>query len=119
MVTWVAWFGRTLTQPSSADWCRSSTFLFASRSRHPIFDCDWSSDVCSSDLEQVAAALGARSTTPLIPQRALAGDGPWILARDAVRVARQLGARCARVGERWRPQLGVKKIGRASCRERA
>ena len=58
--------------------------------------------------EQVATALGARSTTPLIPQRALAGDGPWILARDAVRVARQLGASCPRVGERWRPQLGVK-----------
>src|SRR5438874_5762919 len=58
--------------------------------------------------EQVATALGAKSATPLIPQRALAGDGPWILARDAVRVARHLGARCARVGERWRPQLGVK-----------
>src|SRR5207245_1555318 len=58
--------------------------------------------------EQVATALGARSAAPLIPQRALAGDGPWILARDAVRVARHLGARCPRVGERWRPQLGVK-----------
>jgi len=58
--------------------------------------------------EQVATALGARSAAPLIPQRALAGDGPWILARDAVRVARHLGARCPRVGDRWRPQLGVK-----------
>src|SRR5205807_1419883 len=58
--------------------------------------------------EQVATALGAKSATPLIPQRALAGDGPWILVRDAMRVARHLGARCARVGERWRPQLGVK-----------
>src|SRR5256886_11354546 len=25
-------------------------FLFSSRRRHTIFDCDWSSDVCSSDL---------------------------------------------------------------------
>src|SRR2546430_4154963 len=24
-------------------------FFFSSRRRHPIFDCDWSSDVCSSD----------------------------------------------------------------------
>src|SRR2546430_11505208 len=24
-------------------------YFFSSRSRHPIFDCDWSSDVCSSD----------------------------------------------------------------------
>src|SRR5256886_8242240 len=27
-----------------------SVFFFASRRRHTIFDCDWSSDVCSSDL---------------------------------------------------------------------
>src|SRR6266853_2675254 len=26
-------------------------FLFSSRRRHTSFDCDWSSDVCSSDLE--------------------------------------------------------------------
>src|SRR6266478_4120967 len=26
-------------------------FCFASRSRHTRFDCDWSSDVCSSDLK--------------------------------------------------------------------
>src|SRR2546430_8988033 len=25
-------------------------FFFSSRRRHTIFDCDWSSDVCSSDL---------------------------------------------------------------------
>src|SRR2546430_4373687 len=25
------------------------SFLFSSRRRHTIFDCDWSSDVCSSD----------------------------------------------------------------------
>src|SRR2546430_90417 len=28
-------------------------FFFSSRRRHTRFDCDWSSDVCSSDLEQV------------------------------------------------------------------
>src|SRR2546430_12723126 len=27
-------------------------FFFSSRRRHTIFDCDWSSDVCSSDLER-------------------------------------------------------------------
>src|SRR2546430_9574362 len=26
------------------------SFFFSSRRRHPRFDCDWSSDVCSSDL---------------------------------------------------------------------
>src|SRR2546427_8308325 len=28
----------------------SSMFFFSSRRRHTRFDCDWSSDVCSSDL---------------------------------------------------------------------
>src|SRR5256886_6424857 len=30
-------------------------FFFSSRRRHTRFDCDWSSDVCSSDLERVPA----------------------------------------------------------------
>src|SRR2546427_1476206 len=30
-----------------------SFFFFSSRRRHTRFDCDWSSDVCSSDLDQV------------------------------------------------------------------
>src|SRR5688572_32288957 len=29
-----------------------SFFFFSSRRRHTRFDCDWSSDVCSSDLER-------------------------------------------------------------------
>src|SRR5256886_11988355 len=29
-----------------------SCFFFSSRRRHTRFDCDWSSDVCSSDLER-------------------------------------------------------------------
>src|SRR2546430_15824108 len=32
-------------------------FFFSSRRRHTRFDCDWSSDVCSSDLEPVLAYL--------------------------------------------------------------
>src|SRR2546430_7716777 len=30
--------------------CRVFCFFFSSRRRHTRFDCDWSSDVCSSDL---------------------------------------------------------------------
>src|SRR2546427_7061990 len=32
-------------------------FFFSSRRRHTRFDCDWSSDVCSSDLETPAYGL--------------------------------------------------------------
>src|SRR2546427_4159169 len=42
-------------------------FFFSSRRRHTRFDCDWSSDVCSSDLADTGI-LGA-----LVP--ALTGDG--------------------------------------------
>src|SRR2546430_15004021 len=35
-----------------------NVFFFSSRRRHTRFDCDWSSDVCSSDLP-LAGAIGA------------------------------------------------------------
>src|SRR5579859_8307221 len=31
---------------------RSMVFFFSSRRRHTRFDCDWGSDVCSSDLQR-------------------------------------------------------------------
>src|SRR5256886_11098003 len=53
-------------------------FFFSSRRRHTRFDCDWSSDVCSSDLRpvvvrvrrgvvlpRVAAAGGVRDLVPV------------------------------------------------------
>src|SRR2546430_2891952 len=41
--------------------CKSSIesiFFFSSRRRHTRFDCDWSSDVCSSDLILTSALTG-------------------------------------------------------------
>src|SRR2546427_4629008 len=35
-------------------------FFFSSRRRHTRFDCDWSSDVCSSDLASGPEAEGGR-----------------------------------------------------------
>src|SRR5256886_8113237 len=37
---------------------RISVFFFSSRRRHTRFDCDWSSDVCSSDLAVCAFHYG-------------------------------------------------------------
>src|SRR2546430_10658022 len=37
-------------------------FFFSSRRRHTRFDCDWSSDVCSSDLERRARASAGTSS---------------------------------------------------------
>src|SRR2546430_14654472 len=37
-------------------------FFFSSRRRHTRFDCDWSSDVCSSDLDRVASMMWNHSS---------------------------------------------------------
>src|SRR2546430_15701843 len=72
-------------------------FFFSSRRRHTRFDCDWSSDVCSSDL------LG-----PLVLVLALGTVGLATTGTVFSAVAAQ-----ARLRELLLPQ-----IGRASCRER-
>src|SRR2546430_10484314 len=41
--------GERLVAPAA----RVSIFVFSSRRRHTRFDCDWSSDVCSSDLGHI------------------------------------------------------------------
>src|SRR5205085_6226709 len=63
-------------------------FFFSSRRRHTSFDCDWSSDVCSSDLPVVDMPLGAtedRVTGSINIERALTAGvkafEPGLLAR--------------------------------------
>src|SRR5688500_20230316 len=67
-------------------------FFFSSRRRHTRLQGDWSSDVCSSDLE---------TTTLLLDER-------------ATRLKRRMLACFAT----QRESLAVSQIGRASCRER-
>src|SRR5205085_9358782 len=40
-----------------------SCFFFSSRSRHTTLDCDWSSDVCSSDLSGAGPQLQGKGRT--------------------------------------------------------
>src|SRR2546430_13407118 len=47
-------------------------FFFSSRRRHTRFDCDWSSDVCSSDLASRKAlrlAIASATAAPALPRR--------------------------------------------------
>src|SRR2546430_12558766 len=48
-------------------------FFFSSRRRHTRFDCDWSSDVCSSDLRPPSSSIWlgrvARRPTPANQQK--------------------------------------------------
>src|SRR5256886_9796944 len=48
-------------------------FFFSSRRRHTRFDCDWSSDVCSSD-------LSGRSPDGKFVEIAELPEHPWYLA---------------------------------------
>src|SRR2546430_13563693 len=48
-------------------------FFFSSRRRHTRFDCDWSSDVCSSDLRMIQAyhrSRGQDRTQVIVPDAA-------------------------------------------------
>src|SRR6266480_1986332 len=46
-------------------------FFFSSRRRHTRLTCDWSSDVCSSDLH-VSTSVGGRSTVDRRPKQGVA-----------------------------------------------
>src|SRR5260370_40785740 len=87
MSVWGAWGARG----GAALCCR---FFFSSRRRHTRFKCDWSSDVCSSDLLELEAQARRCGTRRRIQAVAL----PLVAA-----VA---------------PLVAGAQIGRASCRGR-
>src|SRR5207237_6241546 len=87
------------------DYC--FTFFFSSRRRHTRFKCDWSSDVCSSDLRP-GEPLAATPVT-----KNVAG------ARFSFRMSRMRGVkRGSGPSSNVNAILPGTEIGRASCRER-
>src|SRR5689334_23583935 len=101
---------------SSYSSLRTCSFLFSGRRRHTIWNCDWSSDVCSSDLDDIARILRLVQGTGTALVELLAAPA----AEPAVALRRPLGtftnrsrATCRTAHFAPRPQ-----IGRASCRER-
>src|SRR2546427_6950630 len=87
-------------------------FFFSSRRRHTRFDCDWSSDVCSSDLQPRQRMVdGVELTLDL---------GHVVGARCALQALLQQGQDFT-VGAAALAGILVEddvEIGRASCRER-
>src|SRR2546427_11609225 len=89
-------------------------FFFSSRRRHTRFDCDWSSDVCSSDLKQ--PLTDEQGVDVLVGQRLLR-DPPRLPVLDhrdrLVRQQVELRSEERRVGEegrsRWAPYHLKKK----------
>src|SRR2546430_9167070 len=78
-----------------------SKVFFQGRGRHPIFDCDWSSDVCSSDLKSRGRErFGIEFADRLLGLVRQAGGSD----NDAVATATALTAETiARALERWTP----------------
>src|SRR5438034_8574536 len=100
-------------------------FFFSSRRRHTRSLCDWSSDVCSSDLRRssrprspgspVAVSIGLSAYREAPPAFARAGLHPIPPWPDKGR--KQLRSETMHdVSERQPASAG--QIGRASCRER-
>src|SRR5256886_3718516 len=86
--------------------------FFSSRRRHTRFDCDWSSDVCSSDL------IGE-----VVLHHVVCGFGGILLAhpeRPVLRRSLDFGIGKDEGAVRRLDAVGVvgMEIGRASCRER-
>src|SRR5467141_2765364 len=59
-------------------------FFFSSRRRHTRFQCDWSSDVCSSDLVTVVAPNG--NVAPLAGVQLVATGPSSVSVADAVKL---------------------------------
>src|SRR5256886_4870918 len=90
---------------------RAVSVFFSSRRRHTRFDCDWSSDVCSSDL--TIDGFSSSATT------AFRDVDLWLKA-EYVPTPRA-GASYQILSSDWHRDGGVltdAQIGRASCRER-
>src|SRR2546430_6794705 len=86
-------------------------FFFSSRRRHTRFDCDWSSDVCSSDLFAHHRADHRERDGDLE-----AAENGRQRVRQPDLEERRRAAQAHRAREK--DLLGLDEIGRASCRER-
>src|SRR2546427_9606687 len=88
-----------------ASWgtCIIFFFFFSSRRRHTRFDCDWSSDVCSSDLDSIARWDGQ---TWFALNKALVGGPVMAIATAGTNLyvgrseERRVGKECR---SRWSP----------------
>src|SRR5689334_24412864 len=89
-------------------------FFFSSRRRHTSWNCDWSSDVCSSDL---AAAVVLIHQADVVSGDQHGGTGLVELDEQPQQTLAEIGIDVAGrlVGQQ---QLRPREIGRASWRER-
>src|SRR5437870_6406094 len=96
-------------------------FVFSSRRPHTSWPRDWSSDVCSSDLNSERkrlATLHQDVKDLLLRGRSAKAQGVWRTARDYFTAARTKAADEPGLEGLCREADRCNQIGRASCRER-
>src|SRR2546430_9148204 len=86
-------------------------FFFSSRRRHTRFDCDWSSDVCSSDLADAVASHDGNAAIGAV--RLEVWVWVWLRLFDGGHLVLVFFP-----GSHVSLPTRRKEIGRASCRER-
>ena len=95
-------------------------FFFSSRRRHTRSLCDWSSDVCSSDLASPRSSSSFSRTLSITPNHPDLDE----LLGLAQPLGDEIGGgdgeegAVARLGGHRFGDVGLPRIGRASCRER-
>src|SRR2546430_10293733 len=95
--------------------CEYFFFFFSSRRRHTRFDCDWSSDVCSSDLAQDG---DQRLQQLRLPGSGGPGDQAVRAVRAQVQDERPVGADPDRhLGGPPAPRSEERRVGK-ECRSR-
>src|SRR5436190_15126392 len=90
-----------------------SFFFFSSRRRHTRSLCDWSSDVCSSDLIQFSRRDVLCASTAIVANSLAQPVRAQTRAAAAEPITPALVEAAKKEGK-----LAFYKIGRASCRER-
>src|SRR5215211_8646317 len=97
-------------------------FFFSSRRRHTRSLCDWSSDVCSSDLacaERRVAVVPFGGGTSVVGGVEPVSDGfGGAVSIDLRRLDRVVAVDSTSLTARLEAGLTGPQIGRASCRER-
>src|SRR3546814_8542209 len=95
-------------------------FFFKQKTAYELRMCDWSSDVCSSDLLLLVGddPASKSSTVPAVSERSLAALGvPVLFPRNAEEII-TLGMQGIAMSRASGCVVALKQIGRESCRER-
>src|SRR5689334_23950286 len=88
-------------------------FFFSSRRRHTRWNCDWSSDVCSSDLDPADLTITPRDTTFVYGQPITGLHFNYVFNSGVIMNATDRTTVSGNVSSSHGTE-----IGRASCRER-